>query len=364
MPVKNVNKKTLLFGAKSRVYSPLQVAAAVVSCFMVLVLFDAKGISRWAGKLQASRFSTLVKNLADRHWEAMAALGLEEPKIGWERSFLTFQKASPLLYPKSYGELKARRLAKAKAFARDQAGIKARLESNKTTDSAIMAIKALASKEAAMRRGRKGPQVLLMGDSIMMSVGPAIKKDVVDRLKGEAVLKAKVSTGLARPDVFDWREELLGTLTQDRFDYVVILMGTNDSQDFIDGDQLYTYGSKGWVKIYNKRIEDLLSLACLGAKHVIWLGLPPMQSEAFNLKAARINGWAKQQARKQSCAKYVPMDSIVGDQSGHFVSYLEIRKKLEKVRTVDGIHLTAFGGNLVSKVLLGDFKAWRSSLAH
>ena len=44
--------------------------------------------------------------------------------------------------------------------------------------------------------------------------GPTIDKDA-SRLEGKAILKARVATGLARPDVFDWRRELEASLAAD-----------------------------------------------------------------------------------------------------------------------------------------------------
>jgi hypothetical protein len=50
---------------------------------------------------------------------------------------------------------------------------------------------------------------------------------------------------------------------------------------------------------------------------------------------------------------YVSLDNVIGDDQGRFASYLKVDDHLAKVRMVDGIHVTAQGGSLISTTLLG-----------
>jgi hypothetical protein len=336
--------KDILRKSKTQCCKEGQVAWAIFACFMVIILFDARGIYQWSTKLRAGKFSAKMKKIAEIHWGHMATWGFEEPKRTWETAFLKVQDAPQQLYPRSYTETIAAKTKKAR-----DAALSAKAGADKQA-AYIALIK--NSKSRAAKKQQDGPKVLLLGDSIMLAMAPTIKKDVVEKLRGSALIKAKVSTGLARPDVFDWREELARTMAKDAYDYLIVVMGTNDSQDFMVGGRLYTYGTKEWVKIYNERLANFLDLACLGSRRVIWLGLPPMQSEAFDRKAARINNWVKKQTARRSCTNYFDLAAIVGDNAGRYASYLEIENHLKKVRTVDGIHITAVGGALVSDVLL------------
>jgi hypothetical protein len=186
----------------------------------------------------------------------------------------------------------------------------------------------------------------------MVSVGPVIKKDVVDKLAGTADVRAKVATGLARPDVFDWQGELRRALSRSRYDYVVMMLGTNDSQDFVVDGKILAYGSSEWVKVYNARVASMMDLACKGAQNAFWLGLPPMQSPAFARKATRINSWAMRQAKQHTCVTYVSLDQTFADASGRYTPYLRNDGTLEKARMVDGIHITSKGGRLVASLVL------------
>lgn len=307
---------------------------SVLVFYLVVFLFDAKGIYNWTTKLPVSPLTKSMRAAAKTHWKKMSLWGLEEPGHTLENLSLDVQEAHPLLYPKKYAEVERRKRAKKLAVGKKPPFVKELLEPDEVPEEA------------------PGPKVLVLGDSIMMTVGPVIKKDIATQLSGAAVVKAKLATGLARPDVFNWVTELKRMTATHHYNYAVLMLGTNDSQDFVENGEILTYGTSGWVKAYNKRLDDLMGAACAAADKAFWIGLPPMRSEAFNRKAVRINSWAKKQAEKHECMQYVASDKIIGDEKGRFATYVKVADKMEKVRMVDGIHVTARGGSILSSNLL------------
>jgi hypothetical protein len=307
-------------------YKIAHVALAVFAFYGILAIFGARGLHRWTAKLPVSPLVTKAREATDVWWGRAAAFGFEEPGLTIERAWLVFQEASPLLYPKTYAEIKARRAHAHKAIA--------------------------AATPVPKKATNGGPSVLLLGDSIMAGIGPVIKNDVFARLGGAADLVAKVATGLSRPDVFDWRGELRRVVQRDHYDVIVMMLGTNDSQDFLENGQILSYGTEEWAKAYNARMSEMMDNACRGADKAYWVGLPPMKSAAFNRKAMRINNWAQKQAALHPCFQYVALDKVVGDDKGSFTSYRKIDDVLEKIRNPDGIHITKRGGSLVSSALI------------
>lgn len=352
---KDIIKKTF----QPPVYRLSSVVMAILVFYVVGFAFDAKGLYNWSQKLPVSELARAVGKFAEGHWKRMAEYGLEEPKYTLETVFLDLQEAHPLLYPRKYAEVIRRREDKAKRMsARDEVE-----KSNPKLKAKRLAEKELIEDDEKLPKGA-APAVLVLGDSIMMSVGPVIKKDVKAKLGGAAIVKAKLATGLARPDVFDWIKELKRLTTRRQYDYVVMMFGTNDSQSFVENGEILTYGTDGWVRAYNRRLEAAMTAACKGARKGIWIGLPPMQSEAFNRKAVRINSWAQRQVATHSCMKYVALDRVIGDESGNFTSYRKIDDHLQKIRMVDGIHVTAQGGTLISTSLMGLMDRGRGLLSH
>lgn len=147
----------------------------------------------------------------------------------------------------------------------------------------------------------------------MKGLGPVLIRDVTKKLQGKALLKTRVSSGLSRPEFFNWGKALKRYISLDSYDFIVILLGTNDSQNFLFRGKPLNYGTKKWMQIYSQRLNRFMALACNGAKKVLWVGLPPMRSKRFNRKVAQVNMLAKHQAQKYECLDYIPIGSVVGD---------------------------------------------------
>jgi len=322
-----------------------EVSIAVVVCYLILGLFGAKGIYHWATRLPDGEVSAMLRALSYEHWRNAAAHGLEQPGIGIERWFLGLQGASKSSYPLSYVAFSAhKKRAGQMALARQ----------------AAVVANGLGGEELPpdfKGQGKHGPRILVLGDSLMMTLGPVVKKDVEAKLGGFAWVKAKLGTGLARPDLFDWAADLKRTVGENRFDAVIMMFGTNDSQDFYEEGVLLGYGSEPWVRAYNRRLAVLMAATCEHAQHGFWMGMPPMRNPVFARKMLRINHWAAQQVARHPCMQYLATEQVIGDIGGGFADYLEIQEHLEKVRTLDGIHVTTKGGGLISADLIEHLKA-------
>ena len=333
-------------------YPLRQVCLAVAVFYTVLLAFDARGIYNWTNKLSLSPTHRQLRSLAEQHWRDTAKLGLEEPKFSLETMFLDFQDAHPLVYPKKYPDFVERR--RARAEKQEQALVDRSVRDFATallSARRAFRVKERAKKSVGMTSDRC-PNILLIGDSIMAGIGPVIKNATSQRLDGSVSVRARVATGLARPDIFDWQRELEGLLAEESYDTLVLMIGTNDSQDLVEDGEVLVYGTTEWVKAYNQRIAQMMETSCQAVQRVLWIGLPPMRNPAFNRKITRINSWAKRQTKYHPCVEYVALDYVIGDENGKFVSYLKIKDDLEKVRMVDGIHITTRGGILISDHLL------------
>lgn len=317
-----------------------EVAVAVTVCYLVLGLCGAKGLARWATHLPDGELSAMLRALTHEHWRNASLLGLEQPGIGIERWFLQMQGAPKLMYPRSYAMEAAHRRRKNEQ----------KLASVQASFPTSMGMEAIPAEFAG--GSKHGPRVLVIGDSLMLTVGPVVKKDVEAKLGGLAWIKAKLGTGLARPDLFDWPVDLKRVVTATRFDAVVMMFGTNDSQDFYEEGELLGYGTEPWVRAYNKRLAALMSATCDSVQHGFWIGMPPMRDPVFARKMLRINAWAAHQVAAHPCMQYISTERLVGDQDGGFADYLQIQTHLEKVRMLDGIHVTAKGGTLISATLI------------
>ena len=341
-----------------KTYGVRNVVSSVLLLYVITMMFSTQGIHNWSTKLTVTPFTQDLQDWSEFLWANASEFGLEEPRHSLDSWFLSLQDAHILLYPKTYARTKE--LMHKRQLRRME---KARLEkSNPKLAARMLKLKQTMEPESETDKGKR-PRVLIVGDSIMMTVGPVIKEDVASEMAGSAVVRAKLATGLARPDVFDWNTEIRSVVSKSKFDLIVMMLGTNDSQDFAENGKIFTYGTTEWVDIYNKRLLGVMQTACIGAKKVVWFGLPPMKSVNFDRKAHRINSWTKKQARISGCVDFVPTDRMLGDNDGKFASYAKVGDHLEKIRMVDGIHVTKKGGQVVSDFLVDYVKSNKKTKA-
>jgi hypothetical protein len=195
--------------------------------------------------------------------------------------------------------------------------------------------------------------VALAGDS-MMAVGlsSTLLREAAGYKDIEMVKAFKSGTGLARPEVFDWQTEYPAMLGDARPDVVMVAIGANDGQGFVEGKVVYPFGTEGWKAIYQRRVQAYLDLLEADGATVVWLGLPPMKSDDYNERIALVNriDYAVVSASPQ--AIWFSTAGIVGDDEGRFQDFGQVRGKAARLRQSDGVHLSDDGAVLVAAKLL------------
>ena len=196
--------------------------------------------------------------------------------------------------------------------------------------------------------------VALVGDS-MMAVGLS---DVLLRQTAGSqnlrVIKAfKSGTGLARPDVFDWMQEYPAMIGAEKPDAIIVAIGANDGQGFVDNGKTLAFGTDSWVKVYQQRTADFLSLLTQNGARVVWIGLPPMKSGSYNDRAAEINRIAYSVVSQDPQAIWWNPQPSLGDESVGFREFLtDPNGRITRIRAADGIHFSDEGAALLAPSLL------------
>jgi uncharacterized protein len=162
----------------------------------------------------------------------------------------------------------------------------------------------------------------------------------------------KSGTGLARPDVFNWQLEYPAMLKQSRPDFIIVAIGANDGQGFVDNGTVYPFVSPGWQRIYQHRVEAYLDMLQSHGATVIWLGLPPMKDETFDARIDAINRIDYDVVTSTPHAIWFSTAGVIGDTTGHFRDFGEVHGHTEKLRQSDGIHLSDDGAALIVAKLL------------
>jgi uncharacterized protein len=198
-------------------------------------------------------------------------------------------------------------------------------------------------------------KVFIVGDSDAGTFGPYLQT----LLDGTGIvtteLDYKVSSGLARPDFFDWPAEIAAKLPAADPDIVVATFGGNDAQglsvasgDFVVGDPVANEAE--WTAEYEKRVGAVMDQLTAGGRTLIWVGIPnddnpdvtarmKIQDQAARAAAAErpgvvfIDTWKRFSGRDGNWAEFVidPRDGQGKD-----------------VRADDGFHLNQNGAEILA----------------
>ncbi len=193
--------------------------------------------------------------------------------------------------------------------------------------------------------GGKPRVVALVGDS-MMAVGLSnvLLRDAANDPNIRVVRAFKSGTGLARPDVFDWMTEYPAMIGSERPDAVIVAIGANDGQGFVEDGKTLAFGTDAWVKVYQQRTAAFLDLLTQNGAHVVWVGLPPMRSSQYNTRIAEINRIAYTVVSQYPQATWWNPQSLIGDDAGQYREFGAMPDgKTTRLRETDGIHLSDDG---------------------
>jgi uncharacterized protein len=197
-------------------------------------------------------------------------------------------------------------------------------------------------------------RVLIVGDSLGIDLGGPLQNDLSNTGVVLATLDGRESTGLTRPDYFNWPVELASDLQSFHPQVVVIMMGANDPQDF-PGPPDIPYSSPKWKPMYAQRVSTFMQIAGGDGATVIWVGMPPMQNPALSGEMAALNSIDQHQSALQKPkVDFISTWKLLGTSKGAYTPFITNGSgQVVVVRTPDGIHLSPAGGEVLSQRVLG-----------
>jgi hypothetical protein len=173
---------------------------------------------------------------------------------------------------------------------------------------------------------------------------------------------SRVSTGLTRPDYFNWPGEINSIVQSDNPDVMVFITGANDWQGMTNPDGS-TFdrdpGSDKWIAEYTRRVDGVMDLMEAPHRLVIWIGLPIMADQGFDKDMQTLSAIFEQEAAKHPGIIYVPLYQLFQDANGNWARYLPVgaNNDLEQMRIGnDGVHFSIAGGDRAAAAVLDAIK--------
>jgi hypothetical protein len=206
----------------------------------------------------------------------------------------------------------------------------------------------------AIRRpvGRDKLRVAIVGDSLAAGVGyfagRVFRPSLVDIQR-----HGRLSTGLARPDYFDWFTSMGRIVEGYDPDLVIVMIGENDQQNLLTASgRLETpRNSRDWAPAYRERAEALMRIATEGGARVVWVGLPVQRERTRWRFIQRQNRLFEQASESVGDVAFLDAWDLFDKPNGDYTAYYRDGNDVKLVREGDGLHLTAVGyGILVREV--------------
>ena len=195
------------------------------------------------------------------------------------------------------------------------------------------------------------------GDSL--AAGPSWAVFEAARATGvvKPLAEYQVGTGLVRNEFWDWPKHMDAVVRARDPQVSVFMVGANDDQPIdVDGTS-YGPPDAHWVAEYRRRIRQVMNTLTAGGRHLVWIGMPPMQDPAYSQSMGLLDQIMQKEATKHRRVQYVDawvMFSAAGAPGTYAASVPDENGTLVNMRLDDGIHLNVEGSQRVARAVLAE----------
>jgi hypothetical protein len=216
--------------------------------------------------------------------------------------------------------------------------------------------------------------VLIAGDSDAGTFGPYLETLMNETGVARTQLDYKVSSGLARPDFFDWPNHFREIVPQVAPDIVVVTFGGNDPQGLTDGvkaDGSPNFiigeptgdGDEEWRAEYGRRVGEVMEYLSSEGRTLVWVGIPNDDNPDVTLRLQEQDEVVRAEAAKRPQVKFDDTWNRFSGREGGWAEFvIDPRDNQAKdVRAEDGFHLNTVGAEIlaldIAEVVTADLRA-------
>ena len=164
-----------------------------------------------------------------------------------------------------------------------------------------------------------------------------------------STLDSKTSSGLARPDFFDWPARFALKIPALDPDIVVVTFGGNDAQPIHGLNK--QVDTPEWRAEYSKRVAAVMDLMSADGRTLIWVGIPNDDTADNTARLAVQDGVVREQVAAHPGVVFIDTWKIFSGIDGGYAAYaVDPRDGVSKrVRqSIDGFHLNSTGAEILA----------------
>ncbi len=190
----------------------------------------------------------------------------------------------------------------------------------------------------------------LGGDSLGQFMAAHIAYRIAPPERSDIAIDYHISTGLARPDYFDWPAHLTSVISEeDRPEALVFMVGGNDDQAMrLQATRLEPMTPE-WLEEYSRRVGLLMDVTAYSDTRLFWVLLPPMDEDRREIISNQINDIVKLEAGSRPWVTLVEIDDLFVDSNGNFSRFIDDADGVQQLaRQQDGVHITEVSSRWVA----------------
>jgi uncharacterized protein len=195
-------------------------------------------------------------------------------------------------------------------------------------------------------------RILVIGDSMAGGLGAGMSRMVTPDSGFEIVNRFNESSGLTRPDFYDWAGAVPKIMEGKNFNAVVVLIGLNDRQDIRKDNFRYVFNTPDWIKSYQANIDAVMDALKAQNVKVFWLGEPPMGDPTYDADMKTVTALQKERVLAKG-ATFIDTRPLLLSADG---AYMDVGPddtgEIRKLRQRDGVTFFKQGNNKFGQLIL------------
>jgi hypothetical protein len=212
--------------------------------------------------------------------------------------------------------------------------------------------------EVFVPTGSQPLRVWAVGDSLVETIGAAVVNAGSELGVVEGRFDVQYSSGLTRPELYDWPGRLAAELARQPTDIVVFMVGANDGQAIETPSGFEAFGTAAWQDEYRTRVHEAMDVLEEHAIGVYWIGLPVAADERLSARFAVMNGVFRSEAAMRTDVHFIDIYGEFSAADGAYVAHLpDANGNTIRIRDQDGIHFTPEGAEFVAAVVFDEIAA-------
>lgn len=192
-------------------------------------------------------------------------------------------------------------------------------------------------------------KLYIIGDFLAAGLAEALPQALEENATVEITRETRDSSGLARPDRYDWSARIRTLLEGGEMHIAVIMLGSNDRRSIRTAQGFKEFGSEGWTEAYRTRVDSIIKQFTRKKVAVYWMGLPIVADEEARADYERINDIIRERAYLGGI-KYVDTWNGFSDQFGNYSAFgPSVEGITRRLRDANGIGFTGDGNRKLAE---------------